>query len=442
MKLLEVDKLQVFPAEWFEGAITPPASKSSSTRSVLAATLSKGTSRITNIANSKNVKAMIDCCEALGANICYQDATTLAVDGPGWDGLNDHIVLNPGNSGVVLRLLLGVTACLSDVTFRTDYDRSLGQRSNIEMMDALEALGVQCKWRDNDGKLPIHLDGTNLHGGDTAISCRKSSQFLSGLLFLGASIKDRLSITVLDELKAPDMVRTTMRILKQAGVEVQAQPNMMAYHLPADTTLQPSNYVVGSDPASTAALLAAASVVPSNVRLTSYHEEEMGNGAVLDYLRKLGVRMERSSKELRVFGGGPFVAHNFDGSLAPDAVLPLAAVAAFADGTSRFGNIEHIRYKECDRISDYRAELLKAGIQTEETRDELIIHGSPGGIDGGAEVFGHFDHGVIMALSAIAFGSRHGLIINDPQHVAQTYPTFFDDMQKIGASVTPLLKVA
>lgn len=442
MKLLEAEKLRISPAERFDGVITPPASKSSSTRSVLAATLSKGTSRITNIANSKNVRAMIACCETLGAKVRYEDAGTLVVEGPGWDGLNDHVTLNPENSGIVLRLLLGATAGLSDITFMTDYDRSLGQRSNIEMMEALKALGVQCTWRDGDGKLPIHLDGTKLHGGDTEISCRKSSQFLSGLLFLGAAMKDRLSVTIPDELKAPDMVRTTMRILKQAGVEVEAQSDMMAYHIQADTTLQPSNYVVGSDPASTAALLAVASVIPSDVRLASFHEEEMGDGAVLDYLRKLGVRIERSPKELRVFGGGPFAAHDFDGSLAPDAVLPLAAVAAFADGTSRFRNIEHIRYKECDRISDFRAELLKAGIHAEETQDELIIHGSPTGIEGGVEVSGHFDHGVIMAMSAIAFGSRRGLVINDPQHVAQTYPDFFKDMQNIGATVTPQLQAA
>ena len=136
-------------------------------------------------------------------------------------------------------------------------------------------------------------------------------------------------------------------------------------------------------------------------------------------------------------GGGPFAARDFDGSLAPDAVLPLAAVAAFAEGVSRFTNIEHLRYKECDRISDFRRELLKAGVQAEERRDELIVHGQPAGIRGGAEIDGHFDHGVIMALSAIALGSHAGLTINAPRHVAQTYPDFFTDLRSIGGAIEP-----
>jgi 3-phosphoshikimate 1-carboxyvinyltransferase len=54
---------------------------------------------------------------------------------------------------------------------------------------------------------------------------------------------------------------------------------------------------------------------------------------------------------------------------------------------------------------------------------------------GGVVVDSHFDHGVIMALSAVALRSREGLRIRDPRHVAQTYPGFFDDLRTLGASV-------
>lgn len=117
-------------------------------------------------------------------------------------------------------------------------------------------------------------------------------------------------------------------------------------------------------------------------------------------------------------------------------MLPLAALAAHADGTSRFYNIEHLRYKECDRISDFRAELTKAGVSAEERRDELIIHGQPNGVPGGVVVDSHYDHGVVFAMTVLALRSQSGLAIRDAQYVAQTYPQFFDDLQRIGGTVT------
>jgi 3-phosphoshikimate 1-carboxyvinyltransferase len=48
----------------------------------------------------------------------------------------------------------------------------------------------------------------------------------------------------------------------------------------------------------------------------------------------------------------------------------------------------------------------------------------------------HYDHAVILALTVVALRSRAGLDIQDPQYVAQTYPGFFDDLVRLGATVT------
>ena len=71
--------------------------------------------------------------------------------------------------------------------------------------------------------------------------------------------------------------------------------------------------------------------------------------------------------------------------------------AVFAEGTSRFYNVENLRYKECDRITDYLNELRKAGANVEERQAEIIVHGRPEGVEGGVEINAHYDHRVIMA---------------------------------------------
>jgi 3-phosphoshikimate 1-carboxyvinyltransferase len=107
----------------------------------------------------------------------------------------------------------------------------------------------------------------------------------------------------------------------------------------------------------------------------------------------------------------------------------------FAEGTSRFYNVENLRYKECDRITDYLNELRKAGADVEERQSEIIVHGRPEGVEGGVEIDAHVDHRVIMALTVVGLRSMQGLTIRDAQHVAKSYPNYFDHLRALGAQV-------
>ena len=64
--------------------------------------------------------------------------------------------------------------------------------------------------------------------------------------------------------------------------------------------------------------------------------------------------------------------------------MAMVAAACFAQGTSRFVNIENLRYKESDRISDYCRILTRMGAQVEETADSIIVHGTPDTLPGGS----------------------------------------------------------
>jgi 3-phosphoshikimate 1-carboxyvinyltransferase len=138
---------------------------------------------------------------------------------------------------------------------------------------------------------------------------------------------------------------------------------------------------------------------------------------------------------VHVRGGKPMQAVAFDGDTFTDAVLAMVAAAVFAEGTSRFYNVENLRYKECDRITDYLNELRKAGARVEEKQAEIIVHGRPEGVEGGVEINAHFDHRVIMALTVVGLRSKHGVIINDAHHVAKSYPQYFDHLRALGAQV-------
>jgi len=150
------------------------------------------------------------------------------------------------------------------------------------------------------------------------------------------------------------------------------------------------------------------------------------------------VPLAHDNGTVHVRSGGRLKAVEFDGDRFTDAVLAMVAAAVFAEGTSRFYNVENLRYKECDRITDFLAELRKAGADVEEGRSEIIVHGNPEGVPGGAEIDAHFDHRVIMALTVVGLRSKHGLVIRDAHHVAKSYPQFFDHLRALGAEIDVL----
>ena len=68
----------------------------------------------------------------------------------------------------------------------------------------------------------------------------------------------------------------------------------------------------------------------------------------------------------------------------------------------------------------------------------MIIHGNPLGYDGGVVLDGHYDHGLIMALTTIGLHCKAPVLIKDPYHVGQTYPEYFSEIQSLGAAVNEL----
>ncbi|WP_025694947.1 hypothetical protein, partial [Paenibacillus durus] len=185
-----------------------------------------------------------------------------------------------------------------------------------------------------------------------------------------------------------------------------------------------------------AAVLAAAVVTKSDVKIQRLAENSrQGERAIIDVLRMMEAPLTHENGTVHVQGNGRLKAVEFDGDAATDAVLAMVAAAVFAEGTSRFYNVENLRYKECDRITDYLAELSKAGARVEERRDEIIVHGRPEGVEGGVTINAHFDHRVIMALTVVGLRAAKPLLIKDAHHVAKSYPQYFDHLRALGADV-------
>jgi len=105
-----------------------------------------------------------------------------------------------------------------------------------------------------------------------------------------------------------------------------------------------------------------------------------------------------------------------------DLVQTLAAIAPFASSPVTIRNVEHIRYKETERIKAVVTELRRMGASVEEFTDGLKVY--PGSLDPAA-IETYDDHRMAMAFAVTGLKTP-GVIIKNPTCTRKTFPDFFN----------------
>lgn len=414
-----------------------PGAKYYTLRYLLAALLADGVSLVRNPARSDDTVALVRSLRALGADVTETQIAgdwALRITGTGGQlSQPPDNTLAVGNAGAVLRLLLGIGGLLPEITFTTDHPDSLGRRPNADLLAALAQLGVTADAAGPDGLLPITLRGGAPAGGAVTVSGARSSQYLSALLYLAPLLPQGLRITVTDGLRSADIVRATLRVLAEAGIQVEAAADLRAFAIAGGQIYRPLDVAVPGDAPSAAALAVASLVLGRPVHLASLDASLPESTALLAALEALGAPLTLTDGVLTVGAGATLHAVRLDGDPLIDSVPVLVAAACFAEGESRFENVANLRLKESDRIGDLCAELRHAGCDAQPFDDAIVVRGQPGGIVGGATVDAHDDHRLAQALALVALRSRHGLTITGADTVAKSYPSFFEDLRLLGA---------
>lgn len=418
-----------------KGIVSAPPSKNYSSRYIWIASLTKGRSQVVQPASNDDAKALVEACRQLGASI-QDEGDKLIIDGFG-DSPRPVKELNPGNGGLILRLLLALGLRLPDVTYRTDYIDSLGKRPQNDLLQALSSFGVRVE--SEDGHLPIRLYGRADQGGSTVqVSGAVSSQFATALLLIAPLFREGLTIRIINGLRSRPPLATTLEVMKEAGIEVESNWDKLIFTVPPGQRYQPRIYHVPGDYPAASALLAAACIVPSHVRVERLFQDAQGERAVLDGLIQMGADLQYDGKAVDLRGGKPLKGIKFNGDQAIDGVLAMAAAAAFAEGETRFFGVGNLRFKESDRIGEFGAELRKVGIQVKESEEELIILGNPRGYSGGVTIDAHHDHRIIMAAAVIGLRTESPITITGAEHVQKSFPDFFETLRRLGANITLL----
>jgi len=424
------------------GTILPPSSKYHTLRYILAAFLAQGMSTIYYPAISDDTDVLLQACSRLGAHIKIDSQSDqrriLSILGTG--GIlrtTPDVIIDVGNAGAVLRLLLGICTLSSEtITFTTPYPQSLGRRPNVDLLRALAQLGATLESHSDEGMLPIKIRGGQIHGGNIQISGKKSSQYISALLFLAPLLKEGLEIEIVDELTSASFLDLTLAVLEQAGITVITKDSYKHYVVPGKQHYQPRDYDIPGDYPSAAALLAAVAIAKGEITITNLPSGDTNGEAILEVFSEMGMKISRNGNTITAISDESLHGVNIDGNKTIDSVPVIAAAACFANSPSRIYNVANLHTKESDRINDLTRELNKAGCHVIPSEDSIEIYPvNPDGIRGGVELDAHSDHRLIQAFVAVGLASKHPIAVSGAIHIAKSYPQFFHDLSKLGAKI-------
>lgn len=408
------------------GAITCPPNKSYSHRAIFLATLANGKSTLRNVLLSRDTLATVEACKIFGAKI-EVDGSTIAVESSG-QIIPNASKIDASNSGTTIRIATALSALADDTIILTG-DSSLRKRPMQPLLKALEQLGSTCT--SDNGNPPVTVKG-KVNGGVAQISGSISSQFISALMIAGPKMRNGLTLEIDGELVSKPYLDSTIATMKKFHVGVDTITPYKKYSI-SNQEYKSTEFDVPSDFSSIALLLSAAVLVGENMSIkATLGDLPQGDKEIISYLERLGVKINIGEKitvtSPKLLNGG-----RFDLSNNPDLLPPLAILALKTANPIEIFNVKHARFKETDRIAILAKELSKIGVGVTEKEDGLILE-SPK-ILKSAELESSEDHRLFMALT-IAGMFVGNCIVTDPDSVDVSYPTFVEDMKKIGAKIT------
>ena len=410
------------------GEVRIPGSKSHTIRAVAIASLAEGRSEIREPLVSNDTLAAVDAYRALGAEIEVQRGRWV-VHGTGGKVRAPEDVIDVRNSGVTLRTALGACALLREGMAVLTGDEQIRRRPAGPLAHSLNDLGASVRSTRGNGAAPFVVEG-RLRGGETFIE-GTTSQYVTGLL-ISAPLADgdsRIHVTQLNE--AP-YVEMTADWLRRQGIAFEEQ-DLREFSVPGGQRYLAVDRAIPADFSSATFFLGAGALGENEIVMLGLDlTDTQGDRAVVDYVAQMGAQVRSRGSWIGV-EAKELVGCEIDLNATPDALPMLAVLGCFARGTTRLVNVPQARIKESDRISVMAQELGKLGARVEEMEDGIVVHKSP---LRGAEVDGHGDHRVVMALAVAGCAIPGETVVHGAEAAAVTFPEFAEYMQKIGAKLS------
>ena len=424
-----------------DATIRLTGSKSESNRALIIAALSKGVIAVDNLSDAADTVTLNRILEQL------------AKDPAGASPID------VGHAGTAMRFL---TAYLTTVggSFELTGSKRMKERPIKLLVEALWTLGASISYLEENGYPPLQITGGFKQVTDAVqIKGDVSSQYLSALLMIGASLEKGLSLQIVDDLTSEPYVRMTLKMLEEAGIKHTWTQNVIKIE---HQDFTPGRLIVEPDWSAASYWYSIAALVPgAQISLPNLKEHSLqGDSRIQQLMRPLGVETSRTENGvlLQSSAGANQVAMLEDetglveGSMpgnsvpglnggnitdvidlkdCPDLAQTIIVCAAAKGLNLRFTGLETLKIKETNRVKALQNELAKIGVELVEDNFIYTLNCQNLHFPERVSIRTYDDHRMAMAFAPLSIFVK-ALEIEDMDVVEKSYPDFWKDLEKAG----------
>lgn len=421
-----------------EGEIIAPGSKSYTHRAFIAASLAEGISVIKNPITTGDAEITIKNLRALGVKIMKSGDNSYIVKRDKDSFKFTNSPLDCGNSGTTVRILCALSLLVKGGLILTG-DFIKRKRPIIPLLNALKILGA--KYDLSKGNVKIKR--RKILCNKVTIPGNITSQFVTALLvvcpLLTCKDKNFIEIELTTPLVSIPYVKITLDVLNTFGINIQENFEKGTFYITNEQNYRAQSYDIPGDFSSSAFIIAAGvlSHEPTKIIINNLSmNDHQGDKKIIEILKQMGANIEVEETKKQVIIIGDLSSHPLNGleidcNDIPDLFPILSVVGAFSKGKTVLYNTKRLQFKESDRVSSMARELTKMGIAVSKEDDKLTIYHCDN-LQG--TTFSHEnDHRVAMACTIAALYASSSSRIRNIDIVRDSYPSFLDDLSKLGA---------
>ena len=438
--------LQARRSDGLSGSVRVPGDKSISHRAVMLGALAVGETVIEGLLESADVIRTVQAMAALGARVERHQDGSWHVTGCGVGGFaQPEGTIDFGNSGTGVRLAAGLVATTPIRVIFTG-DESLSRRPMGRIVEPLTRFGARIDTAPG-GTLPMRIIGAADPVPVEYALPVPSAQVKSAVLLAGLNAPGET--TVIEPVATRDH---TERMLRAFGADIREEATEKGRRITVrgEKELKACAITVPGDPSSAAFPLAAAVICPGSVVTVENVLLNPTRTGLIETLHEMGAELrivEPRNSGGEIIGNVMAAASSLKGVVVPARRAPsmideypvLAAIAAFAEGTTRMEGLAELRVKESDRLTAVAEGLAACGVTVRAGDDWLEVDGTGGApVPGGGVVRTHMDHRIAMAFLVLGLNAEEPVKVDDGEMIATSFPEFVPLMRGLGADIEEL----
>ncbi len=342
---------------------------------------------------------------------------------------SDEKEINIGHAGTTMRFLTSLLATKENNEVVLTGSGRMKERPIQILIDALRTLGADITCLENEGFAPLLIKGKKLQGGKVRIDGNVSSQYISSLLLIAPSLEKGMELEFEGAITSIPYIEMTLSLLQNIGISTSFEGQIIK--VAAKKRIENKTITVESDWSSASYYYSLVAMSTSGkITLSAYKGKSLQGDSVLATIYKeFGVISTFNEHTLTLEKDPSYQQVKkvaFDLIKAPD-IAQTIAVTCFGMGIAcDLTGLHTLKIKETDRLVALETELGKLGATITITDKSLHLEAAKQ-IKENISIDTYQDHRMAMAFAPLLLKTK--LIINEPEVVSKSYPTFWEDFE-------------